>query len=466
MEQLISITIIFLILSLMTEKITTLIKLHYRKLGIKRLTDEEEKERAKEITRYSLGIGIIVALSLKANIFAMIASSTPGETLVWGSDKDKFPLFLIILGSILTGVVLSLGSKFWQDLLDLLLETRNLKRKLKEEKTYQIESSKELLEYLEKTEGETVEKVLEENKNDLMSIENVAGVGVGVKEKGGKRLKSIVVHVTEKKKGMKDVEALKKRRQLIPQKLYFKSPSGQVKEIPVDVIEVGEVEASYSISPGGTIANKNNDYAGTFGCVVKDTFTRKELILTCYHVLRSGHPWNWLKQMGREDVFENVNTRGKKIGRLIHGTRTKRLDMALVEPDEGIELEKEIVKIGTPKAARKVTWDDVFSEIDVSLKGKTSSKVKAGKVINKNVAVKIKYYDSDPKRRIWELENLMVLAERRDGNWKPITQSGDSGAIVLDRELNALGMIVATAKNVSYAIPIVDILEHAGLDIA
>lgn len=452
MDQLISITIILLILSLITEKITTFVKLHYPKLRIKRLTPEGEKEREKEITILSLVVGLLVALGLKANMFAMFAAENPGETLVWGSEPETH-LIIKIIGSLLTGVVLSLGSKFWQDLLDLLLETRNLKRKLKEEKTYQVESSKELMEYLEQTEGEMVEKVLEENKDDLMSIENVVAVGAGIKEKDGKRMKCIVVHVTEKKKDEKDIEALKNKRQLIPQQLYYKLPGGQLKEIPVDVIQTGKAKTCIRVSPSDEISNSDpiKGALGTLGCCVTKLNSDKKLILTCYHVLKHhSHDWYFFEKNGNERILHPQN--GQHIADMTEAVRDWELDIALAKPLEGTEISNSIPQIGTPRGSRHVIWTDVDFRTPVKKEGTTSG-LSEGVIKDKNVEVSIEY----PDESYWTLSNLIAVSTQDN---KPLAKPGDSGSLLVDSNGVALGIIIASSLSNTYAIPIKTVLKR------
>ena len=147
---------------------------------------------------------------------------------------------------------------------------------------------------------------------------------------------------------------------------------------------------------------------------------------------------------------------------MIYGTRTKYFDIALAEVRDNISVKKDILGIGRPKAARKVTWNDVLDEAEVKIKGKTNSNTKVGNIINKGATAVIGYPDGNS----WRLENLIVMGSRTDGDWQPITQGGDSGAVVIDKNLNVLGMVVATGEKVSYAIPMPEILEHAGIEIA
>jgi len=81
------------------------------------------------------------------------------------------------------------------------------------------------------TDLEKVKAVKRAHENELMAKANVVGVGVGLREKGGVRTKSVALVVMVSKK--------MPRSQLAAQDVI---PS-QIEGVPVDVQEVGEIRA-------------------------------------------------------------------------------------------------------------------------------------------------------------------------------------------------------------------------------
>ena len=144
-DKFIQITFVLLILSMITEKIAQFVKLRFPKAKLKSWlvkdrsykyaeSFEELKEykkdlKAREIQTLTLLIGFTLAYGCRANIFEIY---DPEYQLTWAGVKSySFKLALYdIAGCSLTGVFLSFGSKFFHDLLGILMETKFLKRKL------------------------------------------------------------------------------------------------------------------------------------------------------------------------------------------------------------------------------------------------------------------------------------------------------------------------------------------------
>src|SRR4051812_21116261 len=194
--QSIEIATIFFILSLISERFITWFKLYFFKKGntlfylffnwekdysVKTNDPEFEKEREQRILLLNISLNIIIAFLIHANIFRILHDH-PLQHLSWEHNyfnlKDK-GFFYEISGCLFGGLLISLGSKFWHDTLDMLYYTKNLKDKLVDKETYKIESLKELDEWIMITEADIVKKVFEENKDILKNIPDVISVGIG-----------------------------------------------------------------------------------------------------------------------------------------------------------------------------------------------------------------------------------------------------------------------------------------------
>ena len=125
MDALIAITLVLLMLSLVTERITNFIKLYLPALYTKIDNDPiAEKRRERQIQLLAMLTGVVVALTSKADFFDLVESQ--GILKSWKADPSVD--ILTILGCSITGIFLSQGSKFFHDLLDTLLYFKNTKR--------------------------------------------------------------------------------------------------------------------------------------------------------------------------------------------------------------------------------------------------------------------------------------------------------------------------------------------------
>jgi len=138
------VTILF-ILSMISERISNLIKLKTNHLKLKRVSPSGEKDRERGIMWLAIISGCIVALFSGADFFTLIEKGK----LVTYADliKEKDLSFLIpktLIGIFLSGVFISLGSKFWHDMLDIVLQVANLKKSLAEQQAQAVAPDKSI----------------------------------------------------------------------------------------------------------------------------------------------------------------------------------------------------------------------------------------------------------------------------------------------------------------------------------
>ena len=120
-----TIVTILLALSLISERVSNFIKLHSKKLRERTGTMEEEKVRERNIQRLALFSGLLVSAIAGADLFNLLKGKEGGLLgFSWANFGDP----TIILGMILTGFFISLGSKFWHDMLDIVLQFSELKK--------------------------------------------------------------------------------------------------------------------------------------------------------------------------------------------------------------------------------------------------------------------------------------------------------------------------------------------------
>lgn len=215
MEKFIAVTMVLLILSMITEKIGNFVKMSEVKWIKKRMACANEKERERKIQTMSIGVGIGVALVAKANIFAIY--STAEFEFFW-NEKDISSGFLhffsTLTGSLFCGLFLSLGSKFFHDLLDMLLQVKNLKRKLVSKEEIKLDTIEEYDKYLADIEPQSIKLFLDKY---FGAFQNISTYELDYDE--------LVVNVV-----LKDIEPN------LPGALPYKAAGGSVKVIRVNPI--------------------------------------------------------------------------------------------------------------------------------------------------------------------------------------------------------------------------------------
>jgi hypothetical protein len=172
MDAIIQIVFVLLILSLITERITNLVKVRPSswfksvcmifKMGSKEDTVDPAEVKMREVQIIAIVVGVLIALAARASIFQIHDASFklgwadlgPDYKFVWDGIYDIF-------GCLLAGIFLSLGSKFFHDLLDLLLQAKNLKRKLNDREGIQdLHTIEEFDKYIAEVEPVMVEAEL------------------------------------------------------------------------------------------------------------------------------------------------------------------------------------------------------------------------------------------------------------------------------------------------------------------
>ncbi|WP_310555490.1 hypothetical protein [Flavobacterium sp.] len=96
-------------------------------------------------------------------------------------NVDSYFLKIInhTIGYIFIGIFLSLGSKFWHDLLDILFKFKNTQQVLSNNKTYSnYDSADKLMALAETSQYEVAERLFELYKNDISKIEGVVSYGL------------------------------------------------------------------------------------------------------------------------------------------------------------------------------------------------------------------------------------------------------------------------------------------------
>lgn len=435
------------ILSTISERVTNFIKLNLQSVTerLGNFRDKEnsqikEKEREKGILNWAIVIGILVSVLAKADLFYMVKEGKLQQSWV---DIN-------ILGCLLTGFFISLGSKFWHDLLDLLLQVKNLKSKLVDQKDIEFSRIEEVNEFMAIYEVDLVKKVLVERRNELFAIEGVVGVGIRTDAQG------IYCEV-----------AVTNNNVVLPQNYVYNYPPGHIKFLRITKLlttSIRTMAQKFQIQPGeeiGIVATSG--IAGTLGCLVYQA--KKPLWLTCYHVVKSPkQDWESYNPVKQIDKVENPDkTPGNDvviIGDVKEGRRNLVHDIALIIPDiNTIELNANILGIN------KVT---LFREVIEGDEGKTIVK-KFGTTtgLTHGIIDKIGYsslidYSDGKSHQLLDLIRIKSLDTQ-----EPFSRPGDSGALVVDNSNQAIGVIVAGSDDgeYSFAIPVSSVFDQFNLQL-
>ena len=140
----VNLLVLLTVLSLIAERATNMLKLRNEKLRTASKVKEDEKVREEGITRLNIAMGILVAVLVKANLFEIMSNlGAPWETLGWvrithvewvraDALSSLGTALYAIGGSMVTGIGLGFGSKFWHDMLDIVFQLRGLTARLRQ----------------------------------------------------------------------------------------------------------------------------------------------------------------------------------------------------------------------------------------------------------------------------------------------------------------------------------------------
>ncbi len=323
-------------------------------------------------------------------------------------------------------------------------------------------------------------KTINKYKKKLLKMENVVGIGYGIKEKRGNKTgeKAIIVLVEKK---------------LPPGKLSNKDVVPQsLEDYKTDVIEIGKIKFMQSrtvrlrpAQPGISVGHYKVS-AGTLGAIVKDKKNGKPMILSNNHVLANisngfdnratlgDHilqPGTYDDGSDPEDVIGYLERfipikKGdgeprckvallaeKVLNTFLHFLRpnynmklyktegTNLVDCAIARPKSDKFINSSILEIGEVKGIRE---PEVNLQIQKS--GRTSG-LTTGKVVSVNTTVTVNMSETEKAT----FEDQFVTT--------PISKAGDSGSLVLDMENNATGLLFAGSDKATVCNRITNVLD-------
>lgn len=287
---------------------------------------------------------------------------------------------------------------------------------------------------------------------ELLALPNVVGVAASLKMTAGKLTKrwSLTVLVEQKLPTTK-----LRKAERVPE---------EVDDVPTDVIEVGRIEPLAFTArvrpalPGYSIGH-HNITAGTFGCLVRDV-GGDHLILSNNHVLadsNQGQPGDLILQPGSYDggVFpaDGVATL-ERFEPITFGATRERpgrynlVDAAVARPTFTRNVTASIIGLVIPRGV-----DQAFVGSQVVKAGRTTQ-VTNGHVTAVNATVVVGPYDTDGTK-FAEFRHQIVTSA--------MSAPGDSGSLLMDSNLNAVGLLFAGSNVITIHNHIADVETALGV---
>jgi hypothetical protein len=331
---------------------------------------------------------------------------------------------------------------------------------------------------------EEILQVKEASKDTLLTMQNVVGVGVGYKIKGGEQTDDYAVVV------------------MVSRKLPLPALSSQavlpknVEGVNVDVIEVGYLRAfqartdRWRPAPGGVSLGHYKITAGTFGAIVRDKNTGERLILSNNHVIANSNdaepgdqilqpgpidggspnndtiahlerfcPIEFTSEPGTCDIAATYANLGNAIAGMVgskHRVSTLQsnpqavnmVDAAVAKPINDNDVLEEIIEIGTVQGTEQGSL-----RMSIRKSGRTTG-FTTGQITLINATVNVNYGGN----RIAQFENQLVCG--------PISQGGDSGSLIVAGDSQkAVGLLFAGSDQSTIFNPIQDVLECLDVEI-
>lgn len=367
--------------------------------------------------------------------------------------------FCIFISAIFAGAGISFGSKFWHDLLDVVYQLKNFNNKISDKNTYDSKTIDQLNDYINLDKEDIIRKAIDEKRVMFRKYPNVVGLGIGYKESHSFRSKEpcIRFYVNKKMTNPVEVSTMSQNNQLIPPFIEYSLMDGKSIEILTDVVDVGIVKTC-SVNPGTGIQNYDPIYdgAGTMGCIVYDKETGGKMIMTCYHVVNAGHNWEEFAPLRNNKDYIRLESTNRKLAKIVQGKVFDNVDIALALPEK--EYEHQIINfidhIGVPKNIAKIS-----KGLEILFKGKTLPTAKSGIIIDEISEIDILYPDDKSRT----LNKLISISTRINNENFAVAQGGDSGALVINNNSEAVGVVVAGSDNFTYVIPFENIVENFGI---
>jgi|GEM_PF-7007276 len=473
MEKIIPLVTVLFVLSMICERIAEFLKhflsgkkiLGYYIVGNTSTKypegSKEEQRRFYRILKINLVCGFITALLCHASLFTLL-KNLDNPAFGWPEKKisiefslgyfiDHFPF---LLGCFLTGAFISMGSKFWHDLLDILMAVKDAKNtvtRMNQEDRFERLTEPEKFQLLD--------AAINENSDDWRnSFKGYRGVSIGNKYVGPENVStnrlSLRFNVEEK------VEMNADSKGIVPEFIFYHGY-----KLPTDVVPAGTAEANVDTIPenemprplGSSVARDSTGDTGTLGvkAEVKINGQKKLCGVSCYHVLFpeelykrnfeifSGSDGNISGNTAIYSPGEKRSAVRNNIGSIEAGKFNPYVDIGLFETKDS-DLSAAVFGFGKIKDVYVPALSDQDS-LKVKFFGRTSLEQK-GTLVSIKCKQDILYFGQTARPLVHELKNLIQIRIK--------SGKGDSGAAVLTTDNKLIGILAASDAQFAYVIPV------------
>ena len=436
---------------------------------INRVSRDEQSRVEFAITKLSIFVGFWLAFAFHVNLFDMIKTGSPHSSLGWNGQISTFCShffelfkcdrseetckyfenfnywhpFEMLIGFLATGVLLSFGSRFFHDALEILYSIKQTRRKLADAPyLYASQDINTLEKRMASPIGDPVAMVVELYKTRLRAqFPNIISIE-RVFDQYGRSILEIRLE------GDKNVEDLKKFK-------FEYDDMESTKAIPINQIRI--ISNSATVTHQAQIKiyagektrpeSASVDSFGTMGFFAKRKKDNRVVLVTCAHVVNMGK--RSTDSPVNTAIFSHSDTGQQEIGIVLEAQYNKWMDAAVIELFADVKPEN--FDRETNMYFSEYVDLDTNSNEQVWVNG-AASEPKSGSVMSQHNMVCI-----TDGNQVNEFYNLVRI---EDSQGRAVSQSGDSGAIVFDKEKRAVGMIIAGNYYCSYAIPFSRILAH------
>lgn len=293
------------------------------------------------------------------------------------------------------------------------------------------------------------------NKELLLALPQVIGVGLGFKEVGGIKTGQEAIMILVKRKVP---SGQLEKHQLVPK---------MINGVVTDVIEVGKVKAYSGVNSAVVLQNSASRMrpaapgvsmghyrvtAGTFGAVVYDKNNGQALILSNNHILANSSNGRDLRAKIGDSILQpgaidggrtsnDVIARLKRYVALTEYPNKNTVDCALAQPLSHDLIVPDVIGIGKILG---VVSPQLGMEVKKS--GRTTG-LTSGQIRAVNVTLNVSY----GRGRTLRFDNQILTTNMSAG--------GDSGSLVVEKANNAVGLLFAGSDQGTLLNPIQKVLD-------
>lgn len=422
-------------------------------LDLKQSDQVYETLRRGQIILITILCGTMVATGLHEEIWNILNGQSlageykEGEFEKW-DDLGWFKCSLIVIGF---GVLFSFGSKFWHDFLDLLLISKNIRRRVGAIEPKAFTSADQIAQFLVTSDPDLVEQAINENRILLESKAHP----IKIIKAGYDVVNGVAQNCAQVYLEGEDPNTFPK----------FIFASGSRQPIPVKVIDgLGLIYPHVNVGETiGVVSIAGNISWGAVACKVKQTDMPDGIeyfILTCSHVVTQKQVEDPTPGTSIGVALDGAGVRALPFS-VVNGYLQNNFDYCMISPPPGLVLPprnggKQLrgMRSVTQAEEGRLILNGYTRRPDGSLV-ETQSRLHKIKSVH---PIQVQY-----DGRTLAFDNLISTSKLHSE--RPVTREGDSGTLFYDQEGMAIGIVIGADKKFTYLISVIDITNNLNCSI-